>query len=422
MPLVPASAPVLTVAILAALLAGCALDAQDIERWAVVADGDQRLAGYLADPERPIDLRQRAAIVLLRMDQPQQIVGVLANATADDRQRLMPYVAASVVTALREVGDDDAAGRAANLGFYLLRYADDLTGPADKDRSRDQQLVETLIDWCLAGYDDPEASDAHRRCTSILLAAGSVRPQWTAPRLLDDMRQATELDRLVLINGILARLKDPAAHRQQGRALLEFARRRYPQLEPPLADAMVHNRNPTLLRYLLDAARDRRVPQETREIAQEAARDHLGKKGLPGFFRLLRTDEADNGFAVRFNALDLIWLFGGVGQLEAALQAMPADLHWPTTGDGFKAEIDAFCDEQVARSAVTARPVLEQLLGNANWVARAYAAECVLRLYPDAAAQLLRGLTEDQTPLPGFSAEGGPTSLGAYVKAALAEG
>ncbi len=404
--------------LLGALAPGCTFDAEDIGRWENVAQGEQRLAGYLADPARPLELRQRAAFVLLRMDQIEHIVGVLKDAGDQDRERLLPYVVAVAVAGLRSDGPAAGQARAATLSFYLLQFVDGLRGTVE-GQPRDAHFVQTVTDWCLSQFDSAQPIEPARRCDDILLAAATVRRDVVVPRLLDDMRQSAQLDRLLRVDALLAKLKDPAAHRQQGRMLLDFARRRYPQIEAPLAEAMVRNRNATLLRYLLDAARDPRVPRVTRVVAQEAALSHLGKRALPGLFNLLRTDEPDTGYAARFNALDMIWALGGVERLGDGLRALPADMSWPSRPGAFKAEVDAFCDESIARNAVTARPVLEQVVGHSNWAARAYAMECILRLYPDAAPLLLRGLLEDDTPLPGWSDDGSPITMGAYVQAAL---
>ena len=55
-------------------LAGCGIDEADLARWKEVREGQERLSGYLASPERPLGLRVRAARYLLEINAGGQIV------------------------------------------------------------------------------------------------------------------------------------------------------------------------------------------------------------------------------------------------------------------------------------------------------------------------------------------------------------
>lgn len=380
--------------------AGCEIDEGDLDTWRHVARGEERLAGFLLDAERPIERRSRAIAVLLEMDALGQIMGVLHDTTPEDRKILVPHVAAHVTTQVRSGATVADQARAASLGFYLMQYLDELDAP------RADRLVTTLVDWALEQHAAEVRLEHKVSIDDLLLAAVTVRPELVRTPLVDHLRSQSDTQRLVTLYDTLSRARDEQLQRRLAAVLLDYARRRHPALELPLADRMVASGDETLLRFLLDAARDSRVPHAVRDTALRAAKSLLGSKGLDGYFRLIRTDDPATNNIYRLNGLDLAWDFGGVRHLADALRALPADASWPDQGDELRAEVDRFCDNRVARQKAAARAVLLDLVTDRSWVARAYAMECIIRLYPGDAALLLEPLARDKTRLPGWSTEG----------------
>ncbi len=422
------------------LTTGCAFDAGDLARWKDVANGPKRLAGYLADAERPLQLRLQAAEHLFVKDALDQIMGVVKEATPVERKALLKFLTDFVVRVYEGGGEGPVKARAASLAYYMLAYADDL------DLGYDKKLVEPTVAWALVAFGSTEAPASRVKPRSILLGAATARAELAVPPVLAHMRElrrtaatehaldrasmkagkakdaqnhrisyARDLQTILRLSGLLSELRDADTQRLVAHVLLGTARELYPHLPEALAEAMVANQDETLLRFLLDAVRDRRVPSGTRDVGLRVARELLRGKAIDQLLRLAGTDDPTVNNVPRMSALDLLWDFGGVERLEQALRRLPARGTWPTDGADFKEEVDLFCDNRVARAKDPALPVLTRLTADTNWVARIYAIECIARLFPGRAPELLQGLEEDETPLRGWSVDG-PTTIGDVVR------
>lgn len=395
---------------------GCAVGEQDLERWEQVAEGEGRLAAYLADPMRPFELRSKAALVLLRMGSLDHLMSVLQGVEPEQRAMLLPMYAHTITTVLTKMHTPAEKGGAASLAYFVLQHVDELEG-SSRGEPRDKLLVDTVVDWALEELRKDKAARAPLRVKlpELLVAAVAVRPEQASVRLLNAMRAARDVSELLSTNALLQQAQSAEIRVGQAQHLLEFARKTYPQLDPRVADAMVANGNETLLRFLLDAARDPRVPVQTREQGLDAAERFLKDGALGGLFLLLQADDPANENVMRLRALDLVWDFGGAAYLGRALQALPPTGTWWPGSERFREHVDTFCDEKLQPAAAEVRPVLELLVDDPNWVTRVYAMRCVERLFPEEAATLLEALADDETALPGWQAEGA-TTIGAHVR------
>lgn len=384
--------------------AACTFEAADIDGWKGVQNGVPRLAGYLADAERPLELRLRAAQGLFDVDQLDSLIGVVRAAIPEQRKMLVEPLA-RLATERLDAEDAAVADRAMALAYYLLEFGADLgdaRGP----------LAEALVKAALAQV--PPQRRTRIAPTKALLGAAVAHPP-IVEQLVTAARESDDDERFLALLDDLGQLRDPAIEARRAELMLARARAAYPKISEPLARAMLDNRNPTLLKFLLELTRDSSQPLGVRSLGFSAAA-RLGKDGIPGLMRVVRTDFPAVDDA-RYLALRAIWETGGPAQLGPALRALPAEGKWPTEGSEFKDDIDAFCDNRVATKAAEAKPVLVELLDDPNWIARAYALRCITRLYPDEAATLTAVLAEDLTPLPGWQESGEPSSFAEAVKA-----
>ncbi len=423
------------------LATGCAFDGDDLSRWKDVANGPKRLAGYLADTNRPMHLRQQAIEHLFVKDQLDQIMGVVKTTDEVDRKILLKFLVDFEVGILKSHAAPAVHGRAASLGYFTLNYIDLL------DKGFDQKLIEPVVEWALEAFTNPEVPKARAHPRSMLLGCAVERPSIAVPPILVKMRDlrrttATEhaldraamkagkpkdaqnhrviftatLNNLLRLSGLLGEVRDEKVQRAVALVLLEAAKELYPLVPESLAEAMVANQDETLLRFLLDGVRDHRVPDGTRDVGLRVARELLRDKSIDQLLAIAGTDDPSVNNVPRMSALDLLWDFGGVERLEQALKRLPQNGTWPTDGADFKEELDVFCDNRVARAKEAALPVLERLTADSNWVTRIYAIECIARLFPKRAPELLEGLEVDETPLRGWSVDG-PTTIGDVVRA-----
>ncbi len=421
-------------------LAGCAYDAEDLDRWRNTAKGPEHLAGYLLDSHRPLNLRQHAASHLFAKDALEHLMSAVDKLEGVEQQAMLKFLVDFVAGVFESSEDDQVLARAASLAYYLMEYADQL------DKGYDKRLIEPTLRWALDAFDQEGGPAARVKPRAMILGALTIRPEIAAPPVLEAMRELYKkaaadyaeraaalkegrqkdaqnlgvsfgqgLLKLLRLSALVGELRHAETHRATALVLLQAARDLYPNVPEGLAEAMVANQDETGLRFLLDAVRDHRVPDGTRDVGLRAARELLRAKSLDQLLRLVATDDPSVNNVPRMSALEMAWDFGGVERLEEALRKLPPDGTWPRDGADFKDEVDLFCDNRVARSREAALPVLTRLTTNTNWVARIYAIECIIRLFPQRAPELLAGLEVDSAPLHGWSVDG-PTTIGDVVK------
>lgn len=396
-------------------LMGCTLGSSDLDGWKTVKRGDQRLAAYLVDEQRPLDLRREAATNLFQMGQLGQIMGALDVLEGPDQKQLSTALALSLVTTLKGDFDSKDLARAAELAYYFLERPDRLEADAA------QALTAALVDRALAWYEREDRPKTAQTPEAMLRAALLARPKVAKKIILEHMRSISPTEQFVSFARTLRGMRDSHLDAELAVLLHQFAKKRYPDLKIALAEEMIANGNQTLIRFLLDAVQDPRVPHATRDAALEAARDKLGPKAIDGLFKLLSLDEPAARNVWRLNALDLVVMLGGVDRLAAALRELPADGTWPREDGAFKADIDQFCDDQIApRYKLAARAAFVELLDDENPIARAYALGCVLRLYSSEAELLLAPMVEDDTPLYGWLSDGS-TTFGEVARTVVGE-
>lgn len=386
----------------------CSFEAADIDAWRSVQNGKPRLAGYMADAKRPLDLRIRAATVLFEEDELPFVMAVLKAAAPEQQAQLAPKLSALALSKLDDA-DRKIMVRARSLAYHLLEFKDALGADAPK-------LAEALATSALKTVP-PKFRDTIGPKKALLGAAVAHPPvvgqivkaaEAAAPDPAAEARFLTLLD---YIGG----LRNTDAAQTRARLLLMRARAVYPKISGALAQAMLADRNPTLFKFLIELTRDPGLSRPVHE-AGFIAMGRMGKDAIPNMMRVIQTDFPTPNDA-RYLALRGLWEAGGPAYLGAALRALPPEGKWPVKGTEFRDDIDAFCDNRVATKKAEAKPVLIELLDDSNWIARAYALRCISRLYPDEAAELVGVLKDDLTPLPGWDESGEPSSFSAAVKA-----
>ena len=122
----------------------------------------------------------------------------------------------------------------------------------------------------------------------------------------------------------------------------------------------------------------------------------LKEKATEGLLTLLRTEEPDKDNIMRTQALEKLWLYaGGQKILATALSSLPTEgTYWPE-GTKFKVQVQSFCDNTLRESAEDVKETLIELTSSDNFIAQIYAGECILRLYPNEAEELLEDLIEE---------------------------
>ena len=413
--------PISSIVLFGALVAGisgCSLDRDGLKELQATKNGNAKLAAILVDTKRPSELRGDASALLFKKGAFKELMAAVHELKDDDRKYLVHVLSRHVLTYIEKKKYEKEKMMAFKFAYYLLEYADLLPKAQGKGKVKTTTLkhfVSEIVNESMALLkgqpNEIVQSDAIQK---LLLASAIKQPELTLKEIYTFLNQtAPNLSSFLYVNHVLSALKRPDVKEKQAKLLLKWAKKSYPKVDAKLGDELFKNGNETLLRFLLDTARDTRVPGHVRGLGMEAAKI-LKQKALDGLFLTLKTDDPEYRNVVRFGALNLIWDYGGSKTLARALQSLPEKATWWPQETVFRERVGEFCEGSLKDDAAAVRPILENLLYDTNWVARVYAMECMIILYDDAVAAL-EPLRADDTVLKGW-VEGGEITIGAYVQ------
>lgn len=417
-------------------LSGCEIDAEEMDTWSKTRTGPERLGAYLADTERPIKLRTRAAAHLMSAGHLDQIMTSLEKIPADQQPDLLNRLGVLVNDCIGKLdtaaeGDKKSAaagtrcsnreqhlGPALDLGYLLLERI-----PEGKARVN---LVDTLLRAALDTAQKPENFKAG--ADAIILACGVKAPERTAPMLLDRLKETEEGPAVARLAALLHQLKDEGIRQQLAVALLEWVKPRYKvQLQSPeVGDALLMTRNPTIARFMLDAVRDPSIDWDSRYNLLERSLQLLDDaQSAEALYPLLTLVDKENLNEMRWLALAHLYARDPLKHLKPMITALPSDYEaWLTDEGQLRGRIEEFCKLRVGKNTkVDKEAVLslfDELVDETSWIARTFAYVCISELDPDGAVERLSALSEDATELPGWTPDGAILTIGGAVKA-LAE-
>jgi len=400
-----------------ALLAGCSVRESDLEKWKTVSGGDRRLAGFMADPSRDLDLRVRAARALFEMGAPGLIIAVIDRASPEDRALVgaatFAWLRRSFQPPLSE--DDPSVPMAAkDLLYALLPYVNDFG-----DELTDPTLV-TFSQWATSVLAVPPVKPekgARRReregrsVETVALAAGLVAPSEVAPIFAESLTAVDDPKQVLAMVTLVSQWRDEGAKQRVAAILLERCRRYWPNLPDHLVESVAVNGNETPLRFLLDAARDPAAPLAVRAQVIDAAAERLGDRAIGGLERLLAVEDPLNANVLRWAVLQRLTALVQPEELVETLQSLPDATGWPDNGTAFRDALWAYCDQSLAPLGARIDVPLAKLVGGAHGTARLFAVTCLRRLRASEAAAVLESVSDDATPVRGFS-DSGELTLG----------
>lgn len=394
------------------LVGGCSVGESDLEKWKSVGGGDRRLAGFMADPARPLDLRVRAARALFEMGAPGLIVAVIERASPEDRALIgaatFAWLRRSFQPPLSE--DDPSVPMAAkDLLYALLPFVKDFG-----DELTDPTLV-TFSQWAtsvLAVTPAKPEKGARRKeregrsVETVALAAGLVAPSQVAPIFAESLTAVDDPKQVLALVTLVGQWRDDGAKQRVAAILLERCRRYWPNLPEHLVESVAVNGNETPLRFLLDAARDPAASLAVRAQVIDVVAEKLGDRAIGGLERLLAVEDPLNANVLRWAVLQRLTALVPPEELVETLQSLPDRTGWPEDGTAFRDAVWAYCDQSLAPLGARIDAPLTQVIGGAHGTARIFAVTCLRRLRAVESAVALTSASDDTTPVRGFSASG----------------
>ncbi len=422
-------APWLLAPLVASLLCGCSVTAEDIETWKGTQKGPGKIVAVLLGPKYPIDLRSRAALALVEMQRSD--VQSLTELTRQMR-RLAPdparpqIVGAMVepLTAMMRAPNEGTpphppplAVRAKDAAFVLLEFA----AAADRTRFEDQ-----LLDWVTADLNLRWLVGDHNTA-EIVRGIGARSVPVLLRTITPEQRLLKNVCELVRDAG------DPPGKLAAATRLAEIGQRQIPNVQNPTLEAMAVLGQRPVVDFLLGLAENAQVGDAQRTAALEALAGKVGPADvdrlvaiganerapadarwealgllgdrrdasiLPRLWPLLATPEK----RVRLQVGQLILNLGGPGAVNDFLRRLPATGRTEYHED----EVNQF-SSIIANMTPPPLSVIRGTLVADSWIARLLSIRVIRQKGGREDLSILRELEADTTRIPGWDGTPAPT-------------
>jgi hypothetical protein len=373
---------------------GCKFTDKDLEGWAALEDkGAARLGGYVLDADRPVESRKRALDLMVEHQYFDHIISLFKQLPESDR----PMILEESIKLAKRYSEIQATVKQQATSVDLIYYM--MSFPWGEEALKKQpELLSWMATWSLAiikaGRTAPSSVNPDRVLIAALLVGGDPILKLVEEQFEESV---TDPKTVIALHNILFPLKDPKIEVMMANQLMKTARKLYPdELSPELINVMVKNGNRTLLKFLVEVAKDNQAPQASQELAIDKASSVLislskGDEAMKAetielFKRVLSSKIASS--SIIFFTLRQLWVLGGVEHLADALKAINPEFRVPVSGTYLRLDVEQFCDEYVSVQKDEARPILQNLIDELGsdaqyWPARLYAITCIHRLYPD---------------------------------------
>ena len=434
----PAALRALSLSSLAALSAlaatGCQISESDIESWAALEKGALRLGGYAVDSKRPAESRERAFELLVQKGHYDAVLSLFDQAATAEDQALWTSATLKLVRDYsKSTATTDQQGKAVDMLYYLLSFK-----WGEEAATREPALAQWLAEWSISllktGQKTMNAVPPDRALIAAILVGGEPVAALLKAHLADATNDATFV---TLAANILLNLRDPKMDELIGVALMETARRAYPdKISESLIRSMIKTGQMSHLKFLVEIAKDNRAPRAVQEqalieageklIAEAQGSDESRAEVIELFKRV--TGSTTASYSIVFATVRLLWRLGGVPELASTLRSINPGFNSPVSGAELKVEVDDFCEHDVGSDLKSKDAAREVLLGLIDalkdqrdlWPARLYALTCVHTLYPDDFPRFMRekgrfaSYKSDKTMIPAWRSDQNMT-LGAIA-------
>lgn len=397
--------------IIACLMSACQIEEQELLSWQTDDHGHLKIASYVVDVNRPIESRKKGIAILAKGRHYDDILSIYQhlNKIEETGEAEAAFVVEELIKFIDKTLSKTSPEQqtiAAELSFFLMS----LEAPRQTFAIRNE-TISKLTKWSL-GYirsgrevivptHRPGMSmfkEAYVKPQDVLLSILHVTNSVDQSKKVFDMvkedlaENIAKTDYVLRVHKVIHDLRNPSITEQMAVALLAAARKSYPEsITEPMVEAMIENQNHTLLKFLIEICRDRRVPYATLKIAIDQAADRsfdlgLQTETLPLFRRILKSPSAYAKMI--FRALRWSWEFGTKDDLKETLKSITPDFSAPVSGTDMKKEVENFCVQFVESKKDKVREALLELLRELKdepklWPARLYTLSCINQLYPD---------------------------------------
>lgn len=391
------------------VLVGCQIEEGQLDSWRKADRGHLKVAAYALDPERPAPLRTKALHMLAEDRHYSDLLTIFDQTSKFEKEvkEHTDFLVDELINFMEkrlQNPSDEIETATAELAYYLLS----IEAVRAKLKSR-TTIIDKLVEWSL-GY----LRDDRKLVLPINAQAALVKPDELLSALIltadpDDSNNMvfeklkknlednlSNIKYVVKAHHEIHRVRSPVMTEAMASILLRCSQKAYaeaPQnITKELLDAMLENRNTTLLKFIIELGRDRKLEREllvsALNAAMQAAVDReVGREMLPVLKRIIKSKSAYSTLV--FFSLELAWQVNKGEGLKEHLLAIDPEFNAPVSGTELKLEVDRFCKVVIGvKYKDEVRETLFQLLVDLKtqtdrWPARLLSASCVKHLYPD---------------------------------------
>ena len=392
-------------------LAGCEIKEGELLSWRKDDLGHLKVASYVIDTKRPIESRKKGIRILAEGRHYDDIFSIYKHLEADETiaEPEKAFVSGELLALVEESINTSTSPEtqtvAAELAFYLMSL--DSARQLIAQRS---DIIQGLARWSI-GYlrsgrevivptptrGASQVKEAQTTPADLLLSLLHITQAQDNGKAVFDLvktdlaENIKKVDYVLRVHRVIHDLRNPKLSQEMAIALLAAARSSYPDgVTVDLVEAMIENQNETLLRFLIEICRDRRVSYDSLVLALNKAASLSEKKGLqketlPLMHRVL---SSSNTFAkITFRALRWARVMGEERDLKASLKSISPQFSAPVSGTDMKQEVDDFCQFIKDQKEEFREPLLELITEIKDqpelWPTRLYTLSCIHALYPD---------------------------------------
>lgn len=406
------------ICIIAGFMSACQIEERELLSWQNDDYGHLKIASYIVDVNRPIESRKKGISILAKGRHYDDILSVYQHLTKLEQggEAEAAFFTEELITFIDKTLSKTSPEQqtvAAELSFFLMS----LEAPRQAFAIRNE-ITSKLTKWSL-GYirsgrevivpsQKPGMSkvkEAHIKPQDILLSLLHVtsavdQSKGVFDLVKEDMAEnIAKTDYILRIHKVVHDLRSPSITEQMAVALLAAARKSYPEsITEAMVEAMIENKNHTLIKFLIEIGRDRRVPFTTLKMAIDKAANGADELGIndeviPLFVRVLKSPTAHAQMI--FRALRWSWEFStkegqeiSKDKIKEFLMSITPDFSVPVSGTDLKKEVENFCIQFVEPKKDKVRELLLELIRELKdkqelWPARLYTLSCINQLYPD---------------------------------------
>ncbi len=404
-PLISAARTIALVLILLLLATGCKRKPEDLEVWRTSKGGIEKISDWAISPEESIEVRVRAAqilvedrqeqrlpLVLDRIDDPaaraQIVSGLVKTIDTMWATQDMPRLTEDVKKGGGEIAvEDSKAVRAKDAAYILHPYA---------DKAEQPKLEKILADWL--------STDFELRDQLGTANLSQILPRAGKEGMANSLNWLKETKTPGSVARAIREKADDDTKTQVAKVIAARADEAHPDINREMESAVLETHHEAIIPYLQRAIAD---PQSDPGLIDGAMNTMIKIQGERAAAYLTRVISEKSGLLRWVAANKIIELRGesGFTSIANALPLEPDSYPIPAA-DSFKKDAEQLCNlfstEMKKTGIKDVSQTLDRIIQGNRWPAQALAMQCAMTTGSKNLAASIDALRTNRQPLSGW--------------------